>query len=83
MFLISLDIILFRKNIKTITYFRPFLFFVYLLSSLTNKWTSTTLSVFEEGAIEYIGPKYGLTVLAAFSDKFQLNFSLLFFCSFF
>ena len=32
----------------------PFSHFVYLLPSLTNKWTKTTLSVFEEGANEYI-----------------------------
>ena len=50
----TLDIVLFRKKIKIITYFCPFLFFVYLLPSLTNKWPHTTLSVFEEGAIEYI-----------------------------
>ena len=37
-----------------ITYFYPFLFFVYLLPSLTNKWPNTTLSVFEEGANENI-----------------------------
>ena len=50
----TLDIILFRKKIKIITYFCPFLFFVYLLPSLTNKWPNTTLSVFEEGANEYL-----------------------------
>ena len=50
----TLDIILFRKKIKIITYFCPILFFVYFLPSLTNKWPKTTLSVFEEGANEYI-----------------------------
>ena len=55
MFFMTLDIILFRKKkIKIITYFCPFLFFVYLLPSLTNKWPKTTLSVFEEGTNEYI-----------------------------
>ena len=53
MFFMTLDIILFRKKIKIITYFCPFLFFVYLLPSLTNKWPITTLSVFEDGANEY------------------------------
>ena len=46
----TLDTILFR----IIAYFCPFLFFVYWLPSLTNKWPNTTLSVFEEGANEYI-----------------------------
>ena len=49
----TLDIILFRKK-SIITYFCPFLFFVYLLPSLTNKWLNTTLSVLEDEAIEYI-----------------------------
>ena len=49
----TLDIILFRKKIKIITYFRPFLFFVYLLRSLTKQWLHTTLSLFEDRAIEY------------------------------
>ena len=43
-----MDIILFRKEIKIITYFCPFLFFVYLFPSLTNKWPYTTLLVFEK-----------------------------------
>ena len=51
---LDLDIILFRKKIKIITYFCSLLFFVYFLSSLTNEWPDTTLSVFEEGANEYI-----------------------------
>ena len=50
----TLDIVLFRKKIKFITYFCPYLFFVYLLPSLTHKWPNTTLSVFEEGANKYI-----------------------------
>ena len=50
----ALDINFFRKKIKIITYFCPFVFFVYLLPSLTNKWLQTTLSVLEDGAIEYI-----------------------------
>ena len=50
----TLVIILFRKKMKIITYFCPFLFYVYLLPSLTNKWPQTTLSVYGEGAIEYI-----------------------------
>ena len=54
MFFMSLHIILFRKKIKIITYFCPFLFFAYLLPSLTNKWPNTTLSVFEEDANDYI-----------------------------
>ena len=54
MFFMTLDIILFRKKVKIIRYFFPFLFFVYLLPSLTNKWPNTPLSVFEEGANEYI-----------------------------
>ena len=54
MFFMTLDIILFRKKFKIITYFCPFLFFVYLLPSLINKWPNTTLSVFEEVANEYI-----------------------------
>ena len=54
MFFMTLDIILFRKKIKIIRYFCRFLFFVYLLPSLTNKRPNTTLSVFEQGANEYI-----------------------------
>ena len=50
----TLDIIFFRKKIKVITTFCPFLFFVYLLPSLTNKWPHNMSSVFYEGAIEYI-----------------------------
>ena len=50
----TLDINLFRKKIKIITYFCPFLFFVYILPSLFNKWPRTTLLVFEEGANECI-----------------------------
>ena len=50
----TLDIILFRKKNKIIIYFCPFLFFVYFLNSLTNKWPNTSLLVFEEGANEYI-----------------------------
>ena len=42
------------KKINIITYFRHFLFFVYLLPCLNHKWPITTLSVFEEGANEYI-----------------------------
>ena len=42
------------KKIKIITYFCAFLFFVYLLPSLTNKMPNTTLSVFEEGGNKYI-----------------------------
>ena len=49
----TLDVILFRKKIKRITYFCPVLFSVYLLPSLTIEWLHTTLLVFEEGAIEY------------------------------
>ena len=54
MFFMTLDVILFRKMIKIITYFSPFLFFVYLLPSLTNEWPHTALMVFEEGAVEFI-----------------------------
>ena len=50
----TVDLILFRKKIKINRYFCPFLFFVYLLPSLTNKWPKTTLTVFEEGAKKYI-----------------------------
>ena len=42
------------KKIKNYCIFCPFLFFVYLLPSLTNKWPNTTLSVFKEGANKYI-----------------------------
>ena len=48
----TLDVILFRKS-ESITYFFPFLFFVYLLPRLTNEWPYNTLSVFEKGEIEY------------------------------
>ena len=54
MFFMTLDIMLFRKKIKIITYFCPSVFFVHLLPSLTHKWPNTTLLVFEEGANEYI-----------------------------
>ena len=50
----TLDIIFFQKNIKFITYFWLFLFFVYLLPSPTTKWPHTILLVFEEGKIKYI-----------------------------
>ena len=50
----TLDIILFRKKIKIITYFCPSLFFVYLLPSLTNKWLHSTFSVLEDVAVEFI-----------------------------
>ena len=57
----TLDVIVFRKKIEIITYIGPFLFLVYLLPSLTNKWLHTILSVFEEGAIEYVlSAKIGL-----------------------
>ena len=49
----TLDIILFRKKNQNYYILLPFSFFVYLLPSLTNKWLHNTLSVFEEGAIEY------------------------------
>ena len=47
----TLDKILFRKIIEIVTYICSF---VYLLPSLTNKRPNTTLSVFDEGANEYI-----------------------------
>ena len=47
----TLDVILLRKKIKTITYFYVSRF-VNLLPRLTNEWPYTTLSLFEEGAIE-------------------------------
>ena len=53
MFFMTLDIILLRKKKKLLHTFAPFLIFVYLLPSLTNKWPNTTLSLFEEGANEY------------------------------
>ena len=77
----TLGIILFRKN-QIITYFCPFLFFVCLLLSLTNKWPNNTLSVFEEGANKYILRAefwFDRFVVTAFSGKFQLKFCLLFF----
>ena len=54
MFFMTLDIILFRKKIKIIRYFCPFLLFVCLVPNLTNKWSNTTISIFEQGANEYI-----------------------------
>ena len=53
-FFMTLDIILFRKKIQNYYIILPFSLFVYLLPSLINKWPQTTLSVYEEGAIEYI-----------------------------
>ena len=50
----TLNVILFWKKIKSITYFCPFLFFIYLLPSLTNEWPHTALLVFEKGATDYI-----------------------------
>ena len=54
----TLDVILFRKKkskvLNTFKFFCPFLFFGYLLPRLTDEWPHNTLSVFEEGAIEYI-----------------------------
>ena len=51
----TLDIILFRKKkSKLLHTFALLSIFVYLLPSLTNKWPNITLSVFEEGAKEYI-----------------------------
>ena len=58
----TLDIIFFRKKNQNYYIHLPlFSFFVYLLPSLTNKWPQTILSVFEEGALEYIlNAKIGL-----------------------
>ena len=53
MFFMTLNIILFRKKNQNYILL-PFSLFVYLLPSPTNKWPNTTLSVFEEGANEYI-----------------------------
>ena len=54
----TLDIILFRKKNQNyyilLSFLSTFLFFVYLLPSLTHKWPNTTLLVFEEGANKYI-----------------------------
>ena len=47
----TLDVILFRKKVL---HTFALLFFVHLLPSLTSEWRHTTLSVFEEGGIEYI-----------------------------
>ena len=49
----TLDVILFRKKIKIITYFCPSLFCL-LVPSLTNECPHNTLSLFKEGAIEYV-----------------------------
>ena len=50
----TFDIILFRKKSKLLHTFALSSFFVYLLPSLIINWPHNTLSVFEEGAIEYI-----------------------------
>ena len=44
----------FERKSKVLHTFAPFLFFVYLLPSLTNQWPHSTLSLFGEGAVEYI-----------------------------
>ena len=50
----TLDIILFRKKKSKLLHTFALRFFVYLLLSLTNEWPHTTLSLFEEDALEYI-----------------------------
>ena len=50
----TLEVILFRKKLKIVTYFCPFLLFAYLLPSPFNERPYNTLSVSEEGKMEYI-----------------------------
>ena len=68
----TLDVILFRKKIKSVIYFASFFVFVYLLPSLIKERPHTTLSVSEEGAIKHIFgvTKYGFTSSKAFCGKF-------------
>ena len=81
MFFMTLDIILFRKKIKIITYICPFLFFVSLLPSLTNKWANATLSVFEESANEYIlGAEIWLDGFDSVFWQVSIEFLLVVFC---
>ena len=49
----TLDIILFRKKNQNYYILLPFSLFVCFLPSLTNKWPLTTLSMFEEGPIDF------------------------------
>ena len=75
-----MDIILFRKKIKIITYFCPFLLFVYWLPSLTNEWLHTTLSALEDGAIEYIlSAKIGLDGFDSVLLQVSVDFLFVFF----
>ena len=49
----TLNVKLFRKKVKLL-HTLALRFFVYLLPSPNNEWPRTTLSLFEEGTIEYI-----------------------------
>ena len=77
----TLYTIFFRKKIKIITYFCPFLFFVYLLPSLKIKLPHTILSVFEEGAIEYIlRAKIWLDGFDSVFQQVSIEFLVVVFC---
>ena len=83
----TLDIILFRKETsKLYKLLHTFALFSFclLLPSLTNKWPNTTLSMSDEGAIEYI--LRAKTWLDGFDSVFWKNsieFLLVVFCCFF
>ena len=68
----TMEIILFRKKIKSFTYSCPFFF--YLLPILINEGTNQKLSVFEEGEHILRWTKYSFTASTAFFDKLQVNF---------
>ena len=70
------------KKIKVITYFCPFLFLsTCCLVSLINGHILYYRCLKKVQSNIFWGPKYGLTVLTAFSGKFQLNFCFYFsFC---
>ena len=84
MFFMTLGVILFRKKIKSNTYFCPFLFFVYLLPSLTSEWPHTTISVFAEEAIEsFLGAKIKLDHFHSVFWQVSIEFLIVvFYCSF-
>ena len=50
---ITSDVILFRKKTLKLLHTFALRLLDYLLPSLTNEWPHTTLSLLEEGAIEY------------------------------
>ena len=71
----TLDIILFRKKIKIIAYFclSSFLSTCFLVSLIIGHILHYACLKKAQWN-KFCGPKYGLTVLTAFSGKFQLNF---------